>query len=443
MMKLYQEETNPTRKDLFKAKMTEMLDHAESAKARAATKEIKQEEQKIQEKEEKQEQKGQHMDQEDHECKILFSIDGVECYSVLGTDRECIAAGTLQLIKPSGADMHLLHLGEFEFPLTKQIPCLNTSRGYYMVPMQGNIFYGFIFPKDIPDAYLETFEALLDQICILRKRDPQLEKKPVETPASTSQELAVPSTSSQAIITKPADDYTTAALKSLQSGIVTGTQWTLKGVEAGTRLARQGIEAGGEYLKSKMAANEVPMNVHPVVKNTVSAVATATPYAVSLSKGTISALVNVAEHIGRAVGGSLSGTGIGKSMGSGTSGPRVQAAKDVGKTALYAVTNVWDSLEESGRCLLQQTNQTTVDLVNHRYGKEAADVTGMGLNAAVDAVDVMYTLDGMGVKKLAKKAAKKAGKSFAKEMIDHQRKETHDGIEMEEKKMLTDGNPTL
>ena len=82
------------------------------------------------------------------ESDVILNINGVNCYSLIGNERSLIATGTLQLLKLRDNDnMHILKLDEFEFPLTKSIPCLRSSRGYFMVPMPGNIFYGFVFPK--------------------------------------------------------------------------------------------------------------------------------------------------------------------------------------------------------------------------------------------------------------------------------------------------------
>src|SRR5689334_4414300 len=57
------------------------------------------------------------------ECEVLMNVDHVNCFSVMGKDKELIASGTLQLLKTrESGGLHFLKLEEFEFPLTKQVP---------------------------------------------------------------------------------------------------------------------------------------------------------------------------------------------------------------------------------------------------------------------------------------------------------------------------------
>ena len=72
--------------------------------------------------------------------------------------------------------------------------------------------------------------------------------------------------------------------------------------------------------------------------------------------------------------------------------------------------NVWESLEHAGKILLETTSNTTIDIVNHKYGEDAALATADGLTVAIDAIETAYTLNQLGVKKLAKRAAIHTGK---------------------------------
>lgn len=54
------------------------------------------------------------------ECTILMNVQGIKCFSIVGTDKQLIAEGNLQLLKTKDLNqLHLLKLDEFEFPLTK------------------------------------------------------------------------------------------------------------------------------------------------------------------------------------------------------------------------------------------------------------------------------------------------------------------------------------
>jgi hypothetical protein len=141
----------------------------------------------------------------------------------------------------------------------------------------------------------------------------------------------------------------------------------------------------------------------------------------SVSKAIVKGLVKVAEEIGSAVAESVVESDFGKKLGGSDGnrfkGPRADAAKEVGKSSLTAIINVWDSLEHAGRMLLHQTSHTTVDVVDYKYGKEAAKVTKDGLDVTTDIVETAYNVQQLGVKKIAKRVALETGKSAAKTYI--------------------------
>jgi hypothetical protein len=71
---------------------------------------------------------------------------------------------------------------------------------------------------------------------------------------------------------------------------------------------------------------------------------------------------------------------------------------------------VWEALDDAGRSLLKQTSATTVDVVDHKYGAEAAKTTADGFSVAIDTVETVYNVKQLGVKKIAKRIAKETGK---------------------------------
>jgi hypothetical protein len=88
----------------------------------------------------------QEKSEEEVECTTLLNIEGVQCFSIISGTKEMIESGAMQLLS-CGPTLSLLKIGEFEFPLAKNIPCLKVAIGNYILPMNENIFYGFVFPK--------------------------------------------------------------------------------------------------------------------------------------------------------------------------------------------------------------------------------------------------------------------------------------------------------
>jgi len=60
-------------------------------------------------------------------------------------------------------------MNDFEYPLTKEIPCLKTDDRTFIVPMATDIFYAFVFPTTIPTPYVNIFENKLESLVSLKK----------------------------------------------------------------------------------------------------------------------------------------------------------------------------------------------------------------------------------------------------------------------------------
>eukprot|EP01118_Nematostelium_gracile_P008108 TRINITY_DN2671_c0_g1_i1.p1 TRINITY_DN2671_c0_g1~~TRINITY_DN2671_c0_g1_i1.p1 ORF type:complete len:491 (+),score=144.02 TRINITY_DN2671_c0_g1_i1:39-1475(+) len=414
LMTVMNEAQTEEQKELYKAKVVEILERAETIKKILADRNKKVEvkptasAQKI--------EKELSDDKKQVDCEVIMNVNGVQCYSVVGNEKELIASGNLQILSTTeSGGIHFLKLGEFEFPLTKRIPCLRSSKGYYMVPMPGGVFYGFVFPKDIPETYLTIFETQLGNYCDLR-----VEVEHPESAVSAQTE----DQKSSAIILPPSNDPAVKAMEGLASGITTGSKYAIQGLALGTKYATQGIEYSGGLIKSYLAPNEKPAEINPTIKNTVALASTVSPYVVQLSKAVVNGLVLIAEQVGQTVATGIKESSFGQSHLGSASGPKTEAMKKVGESTLTAIANVWESLDYAGSVLLKTTSDTTVGLVHHKYGEEAAQVAANSLTAATDAAVAFYNIEKMGAKKLAKKAAMHTGKATVKNYFEHPKEET-------------------
>lgn len=128
-----------------------------------------------------------------------------------------------------------------------------------------------------------------------------------------------------------------------------------------------------------------------------------------VSKVVVSGLASVAKEVGSACANAISETEWMKSTESTHKGT-FQAAKEIGKSSLSAIVNVWEALETSGLVLLDKTKQSTVDVVTYKYGPEMGEVTNNGLSVGIDAAVCATTLKSFGVKSFAKKVVVSTGK---------------------------------
>jgi len=370
------------------------------------------------------------------ECDVVISVENVSIHQILGTgetkqERRLLGKGVLKVLKCiSPEELYLLQLqpenddNQFQFPLTKSIPCLGTSPGYYIFPMPGDLFYGVVFPKEIPQAYLQVFERVLDTCCCLRKlpAPPPPEVEPSAPPAEveqvTSNALVVQTEVSQAIVVAtPAQPIAVRTLNAVSTGIAVGADKLVVGITVGSQYLATGAHKGGEFIKSRITPTEEPVRVSAKVSSTVYIAGKLSPVCVAVSKALINSLATLAEEIGSAVAEGVVNTTLGNKFAVKKETPTSQAAKEVGKSSLRAFVNIWEACEKAGRLLLTETGNVTIDIVNTKYGPEAAAVTRDGLKIAGNVLETAYNVDQMGVKQIARKAAKHAGTATMSKLL--------------------------
>lgn len=105
-----------------------------------------------------------------------------------------------------------------------------------MLPMPGNVFYGFVFPREIADSYLVYFEKLLDQICVFKSTD-AVEYQPQTTSPVVTQQ-SQPQIRSPSGVPPPSSDR----IQKLASGIETGGQYLASSIQTGGEYLASGIE---------------------------------------------------------------------------------------------------------------------------------------------------------------------------------------------------------
>jgi len=196
-------------------------------------------------------------------------------------------------------------------------------------------------------------------------------------------------------------------INQVAKGVEKGGKIIVKGVEEGGKLLNKGVELGGSYIKSKTTPNETPTPVNPILKGTVKVASSVSPYAVKITKGLATGLAIVAKEIGSVVAHKIiENTSTGQKMSNTFNGPKTEAATNVGKNALIGFVNIWESLEDAAKNLLVQTQKSTVDVVDYKYGKDMGETTGHAISVGIDVVDSVHTAKKVGVKKLAKAIVK-------------------------------------
>jgi len=136
----------------------------------------------------------------------------------------------------------------------------------------------------------------------------------------------------------------------------------------------------------------------------------------------VSGLVFAAEGMGR-----MTARVVKKTFGSKKSkqkSPTLQAVEDLGIASLRGITSIWESLETAGQTLLSTTRESTVDLVDHKYGEECAKVVDEGLSIGTDVIKTAVNIRALGPKAIAKSVAKNSGKAAARTLFLEDQKNT-------------------
>jgi len=295
----------------------------------------------------------------------------------------------------------ILKVDRFQFPLTKDVPCLAMRHGNYVFPTpEKGVFYGLVFPENVPKAYCLAFETLLEQNCTLRKLpEEQMEQKPPET---------------KAVSTHLAEQPRTArAMHALAGGVDVGASKLAAGVVATGGWLASGVGKTGVSIRNRLIPKEEPVHIHPMVASSVKSVASVTPHLVFVSKTLVGALMDFAAETGKVVGSAIAertNDGDSQKPPSATK----TAAMDLGRSTVLGVVQIWESLEDAGAQLFTAVGDETVDTVAHKYGEEAADVAVDATKAAGDVLVTAKTVRGVygkaGLKRLGKRAAVKVAK---------------------------------
>jgi len=259
--------------------------------------------------------------------------------------------------------------------------------------------------------YCQSFEKKLGQLCILKSSSGPT----VEEPDDNRSQLVVHTkiTTSTTITTtnNSLNPINQQNINSVSTTVSTGGQFISHGILVGADKLSKHIESGAEKLKGMIDPNDTPAQVPDNIKHTLSVAKRVTPLLVDISGMLVKSVHTVVKGVGNIAAEQIKAK-ISTNSQVDLDDPKVIAAKNLGRTTAHAIITIWNSLEDAGMILLSSTGKATVNVVDHKYGKEAAKVTADGFSVAQDVVQTGNTLKGLGVKGLVKGVAKETTKNL-------------------------------
>lgn len=381
--------------------------------------------------------------------EAVFTVEGARVFKIelnasnpAASQRSVLCRGRFQLLQPSsnsgnnsdtsvaGAPIGLsiLKLDQFQYPLTSDVPCLAMRPGYYVFPTPvASVFYGLVFPRALPTAYVAAFENICSSQCQLRRLPPEqaaklpplpgdeLDDAPPAAPASPSSALVPAPSNVVALATPPPPStITSRALTTVSQSVESGGELLVRGVtKTGVWLA-SGVARSGAALRERLAPAVQPVAVRPEVKATVKAVASVTPHLVFVSKTLVDALLELAFETGAVIGTAVAERTSSHDDKQEPPSAAKSAALDLGRATVLAIGNVWDALEEAGGVVVSGVGSEAVQTVDHKYGHDAADVARDATNVTNNLLETVHNVKHVYGKKALKRLGRKAGMKAAK-----------------------------
>ncbi|XP_059154134.1 spartin-like [Physella acuta] len=290
-----------------------------------------------------------------------------------------------------------IHVGDWMYPLVPgRSPALHTNYGAYLFPdtfAAPGSAVGLIVPDDLDPGIRQELEQIISSLTALVQEP---EEQPAE--AVEPQDMA-------GRISK----HITAAADFIAWGLT-------KGAEKAGRL----IQAGSEKIQKNTEKCSKPHPVDPKLQKGVVYARQATHGAVQVTGYVVKKLGEVTMQLGREIAPHIKKhckhclpKSLSEEKASGRS--TLDGITDVAATSLKGFGTVYIGLETAarslGRCLVSETTQ----VVNHKFGEEAAGFTENTMYAAGNVVLTSHNVHNLGMKAIAKRAVKDTGRALLEE----------------------------
>jgi len=136
-----------------------------------------------------------------------------------------------------------------------------------------------------------------------------------------------------------------------------------------------------------------------------------------VSASVVKGVVKIAEDIGKIVADEVKNNMTESEKEAASANPYLQAAKEIGQSTLFAVGTIWNSLENAGDTLVNSTTTKASNIVEHKYGPDAARVAEDIGSISVNAYKTTRNIRSLGAKSLLKKVARKGAVKASKEYL--------------------------
>ncbi|KNC51067.1 uncharacterized protein AMSG_07054 [Thecamonas trahens ATCC 50062] len=238
----------------------------------------------------------------------------------------------------------------------------------------------------------------------------QIDAEPAAIPVITTAGAASLEAGEVPESTAPPSSTVAAVMTGVANVLDSSAATVGKAVISSAEVVGSGVASTGVFVQSKIKPASKPLVVSDGVKTKVAYVNKLSSAAVTVSDALVNGVRAMASTLGQAAADAISETEYGRKFNSGTAGPKMMAAKRVGVSAISAVDTMLSSLYSAGHILASNVSSATTDVVAHRYGGDAGEVTKNTLSAVGHVTESVLNINKIGYKSLVGIAAKETTK---------------------------------
>ncbi|KAG1666924.1 Spartin [Nymphon striatum] len=337
---------------------------------------------------------------------VLLTISNVQIYFISPSGMVSAPSypDALRILSSGNSDSALLQVGSWTYPLlVGQSPTLQCDTGCYIFPdissQEPGSSVGLILPNAVTVSERQLFESLMKDLTAMHTQ--------ALIPSAPPQE-------------REASKKTVRTSDRISEGLAKGGELIGFGLSKGAEQTTRLIRFGALKIKEKLVPESKPTTIDPRVQKSLNVVKDTSIVAVVATGFLISKLGDATMALGRALAPHIEK--YGSEMISKASGAKKEESKDtidnvmtVAVGGLKGFAAVYLGLESAGKILAKSMTDETVQIVDKKYGKEAAAVAGTSLNSAVNIALAARNITAFGPKAIVKRTAKDAGKAVVQE----------------------------
>ncbi|XP_064607726.1 spartin-like [Liolophura sinensis] len=312
-----------------------------------------------------------------------------------------------------------LQVGDWFYPLVPGVsPALHASYGAYIFPDVGNPYegssVGVILPDTVSPADRQRFEDLMESLTAMHEQEEPIS---AEDLGEAGEQVAIETAGAG---TKKEEERVATKIS---HGITVAAEWMSWGVGKGAEKAGEMIRRGSAQLRSRLTTEEKPREIPEKYQKGVERARQATHVAVTASGFLVNKLGQATMALGRYLAPHVKRHGQrilprSFSQKSQDGHSKMDDFVEVAASGLHGFGTVYMGLEAAAKALARNLANETVQVVNHKYGADAAKFADHTLYATGNLAMTGYNVNHLGVKAIAKRAAKDTGKAV---LLDHKR----------------------